>query len=105
MSTVTEIRAAVVPIFAEVFGKEVADSVSVSFEADHDGDPSIYLRANVPETAIFTWTEKFTDLREKIHGKLNSMQELRFPYFRLNFGDGANTIDDSPQPTRLRRRG
>ena len=105
MYTIPEIKAAVVPIFAEVFGREVADSVSVSFDADHDGDPSIYLRANVPEAAIFTWTEKFTDLREKIHGKLNSMQELRFPFFRFDFGDAANTIDDSPQPIKLRRRG
>ena len=47
MSTMPEIKASIIPIFAEAYGGGVADSVAVSFNADHDADPSIYMRANM----------------------------------------------------------
>ena len=105
MATRTELTNALTPIFQEVLGLASAESVVIDIGLDHDDEPSIFVRARVSDPGQITSSENYSKLLEKVHEKLYSLGEVRFPYIKFDFGDVDNTIDDSAYSAKVRRRG
>lgn len=73
------------------------DNVTVRFDEDNDGDPAIYLDANLaPDTPVVD-AKIFIEAFEKLRAELIDKGELRFPYLYTKHPDDLDSYDlDAP---------
>jgi len=98
-----EIKAAIEPIYIELFGAAGFDKLEVRAGLDHADEPALFVSAKILGVVDAQLESRIERLRDRVFGFVRENDDGRFPYIWITYDDPSEVeIDDSA--TRRKRR-